>query len=178
VTTSALRHEYRSAFSLFGLPWVHVRWRTPDRGAKPVRAWIAVGDRAVGGLFALGTIAVAPIALGATAVGIVAVGGVSFGLMAIAGAAFGAYAVGGTAIGVFAVGGYALGGVAAAGHLALAAQYAMGIGAFAPDANSAAAAAFLFGPWPARLWLIACLSLLLSFVPTLWYLRRLRKHAT
>lgn len=178
VTTGALRHEYRSASSLFGLPWVHVRWRTPDRGAKPVRAWIAVGDRAVGGLFALGTIAVAPIALGATAVGIVAVGGVSFGLMAIAGAAFGAYAVGGTAIGVFAVGGYALGGVAAAGHLALAAQYAMGIGAFAPDANSAAAAAFLFGPWPARLWLIACLSLLLSFVPTLWYLRRLRKHAT
>jgi RNA polymerase sigma factor (sigma-70 family) len=178
VVATDARDEYRSRSGLLGLPWVHVRWRTPSAEAKPVRAWIAIGDRAIGGLFALGTIAIAPIALGAVSFGVIAVGGVALGGLAVAGAAFGIYALGGTAIGVLAVGGYALGGVAAAGHLAAATHYAIGISAHASEVNNAAAAAYLFGPWPARLWLAACTTLALSFVPTLIYLRRLRRRAT
>jgi hypothetical protein len=67
--------EYRSAATLLGLPLVHIRFGR-RAGTKPewVRAWIAVGDRACGILFALGGLAV-----GGGAVGYLAVGGAALG---------------------------------------------------------------------------------------------------
>jgi RNA polymerase sigma factor (sigma-70 family) len=63
--------EYRSPASLFGLPFVHIcigdRF---DALKKPVTAWIAVGSHAVGGIFAFGSLAIAPCSVGLCAVGL------------------------------------------------------------------------------------------------------------
>ena len=66
-------YEYRSRWSLFGLPLVHVRVGDRfDVVRGPVKAWIAIGSsHAVGVIFASGGVAVAPISFGGVAIGLV-----------------------------------------------------------------------------------------------------------
>jgi RNA polymerase sigma factor (sigma-70 family) len=91
--------NYRSRFSLFGVPLVHVRFASPEEGDKPVVGWIAGGDRAMGLLFAWGGWAVAPISVGGVAVGGLAIGAVSFGVIGLGTFGTGLLAIGGIAVG-------------------------------------------------------------------------------
>jgi hypothetical protein len=136
--------EYRSKGSLLGLPLIHIRLRAGiERG--PVKAWIAMGDSAIGGLFALGGLAIAPISFGGGAVGLICFGGGSIGILSFGGISLGLFTVGGLAIGWEAYGGLALGWQAfggcalgwngAQGGLAIAHEWASGGVALARHAN-------------------------------------------
>jgi hypothetical protein len=122
--------EYRSSVSLLGLPLVHVATGALVNGQyrRGVEmGWIAVGDIALGVLFACGGIAVGAISLGGAALGLLPMGGFALGLFAVGGLGLGVVAVG-----VVAVGGAALAWYAAIGGLAVAHDYAIGGLALAP----------------------------------------------
>jgi len=138
-TGGTLFRESRSSIVVLGLPLWHVHFGVPPVGAPAARGWIAVGDRAIGGFFALGSFALAPISVGAVAVGGIAVGGIAFGVVPMAGAAFGLLALGGAAAGLIAIGGYAVGWNGAAAGLAVARHFAGGGFAVAEHANDVAA---------------------------------------
>jgi hypothetical protein len=125
--------NYRSGASLFGLPLVHVAMGQIVDGQYRrgiARAWVAIGDVAVGALFAAGGLSM----------GLISVGGLALGIVPIGGFAVGGAAVGGLAMGAMAIGGAAFGWVAAAGGLAVAHDFASGGLAVARHANDAAAA--------------------------------------
>ncbi|HXI82723.1 MAG TPA: sigma-70 family RNA polymerase sigma factor, partial [Verrucomicrobiae bacterium] len=81
--------EYRSRWTFLGLPLIHVRLFCRQNGKiLPAQGWIAVGDIAYGGLFAIGCMwAVAPISFGGGfAVGGLALGGgFAVGLLSLGG---------------------------------------------------------------------------------------------
>jgi RNA polymerase sigma factor (sigma-70 family) len=140
--------EYRSRWTLFGLPLVHVRCGAPaGEKVRPAVGWIALGDRAVGVLFAAGGVAVGAVSLGGVSIGLIALGGVSAGLLALGGFAVGGLALGGAAVGIVAAGGFATGWLGAEGGLAVAREFALGGQAIARHANDAAAREF-FNQYP------------------------------
>jgi hypothetical protein len=96
------------------------------------RGWVAIGDIALGVVFAVGGAAVGGIAFGGLAVGLIPLGGLVVGLLALGGGAFGVWSIGGAAFGLH----------AALGGLAIATSYAVGGAAFARHANDASADAF------------------------------------
>jgi RNA polymerase sigma factor (sigma-70 family) len=129
--------EYRSRASFLGLPLVHVR--IGDRFAllnAPVKAWIAIGERAVGGLFAFGAIAIAPVSVGGITIGLLPFGGLALGVLALGGFALGIWSYGGLVVGWQALGGFALAWHAAEGGIALARDFACGGIAHAAEANN------------------------------------------
>lgn len=137
--------EYRSRWTLLGLPLVHIRMQqTGDAGQTlPAVGWIAIGNIACGGLFAFGGLALAPVSLGGGAAGLLALGVFGVGVFSIAGAAFGVWAVGGVAVGYLASGGAALGWLGACGGAAVAHDFAVGGAAAALHINDDAARAFV-----------------------------------
>jgi RNA polymerase sigma factor (sigma-70 family) len=136
--------EYRSRFELLGLPLVHIRFnRSAAQQGGPVKAWIAAGEYALGGLFAFGGLAIAPVSIGGIAIGLLPLGGAVIGLFAFGGFAFGGWVFGGFAVGWQAFGGCALAWNAAKGGLALAHEMAVGGIAHAAHANNAAASEFM-----------------------------------
>ena len=142
VSASVPLSEYRSKFSLFGLPLIHVRLRGGlERG--PVRAWFAAGDAAIGVIFAFGAVAIAPISFGGFAVGLLTLGGLAVGVVSSGGFSFGLWAFGGMAVGGQAFGACAVGWQAAQGFVALARDFADGTVAFGQHANNDAAQAFI-----------------------------------
>lgn len=115
--------EYRSRLELLGLPLICIRWggRINDSSPKFVKGWIAMGNFALGGLFAYGGVAIAPICIGACAVGLF-----SYGAMAVGGIVLGGFGFGFWAFGAFAFGWKAFsGGCAIAWNLAWGAKYAI-----------------------------------------------------
>jgi len=133
--------EYRSKLALLGLPLIHIRIRGGlERG--PVKAWIAAGDLAIGVIFALGAVAIAPISIGGLAVGLLTLGGFALGLLPFGGFSLGPWAMGGFAVGWQAFGGCAVGWVAALGGVAVAHGFAEGGVAVARHANDTAAQTF------------------------------------
>jgi len=135
--------EYRSPLSLLGLPLVHIRIGGHlTLRSKPLKAWIAIADVAVGGLFAFGGVAIAPVSIGGLAIGLVPLGGCAVGLLALGGLSLGWWSFGGCAVGWLAFGGCALGWQAALGNLALAHGYALGTAAYAAHFNDSIAQAF------------------------------------
>jgi RNA polymerase sigma factor (sigma-70 family) len=164
--------EYRSGFHLLGLPFIHMRIGggiAAQRG--PVKAWIAIGDCAIGGLFAFGGLAVAPLSIGGFAIGLFPFGGLAVGLMALGGFSLGIWSFGGVAFGWLAYGGCALAWNAAAGGAAIAHDFALGGIAHAVQANNAAAQAYIqaqpffqyaqivihYLPWINVIWLVPML---------------------
>src|SRR5204863_2015991 len=98
--------EYRSRWTLLGLPLIHIRMECMQDGKTlPAKGWIAVGNIAYGVLFAFGGVAVGTVSLGGFAVGLVAIGGGGLGLLSFAGLALGVWAIGGAAVGYLASGG-------------------------------------------------------------------------
>jgi RNA polymerase sigma factor (sigma-70 family) len=169
--------EFRSTSTLLGWPLYHVRYGTPPPGSPFVRGWIAVGDRSIGLLFAMGQIAIAPVSLGVVAVGGLTVGGVAIGLLPMASVALGVMPLGGTAFGLLAIGGFAAGWFGAVGGLALSITHAAGGFAIAPHANDAVATAWLstwIPPWlvPALVVVIA----VVAIVPPAVFASRQRRH--
>lgn len=126
--------EYRSRFTLLGLPFIHIR--IGDRLGEPLKAWIAAGDCAFGLLFAFGGLAIAPISLGGCSVGLLSFGGLSVGALSLGGCAIGAWAFGGLAIGWQSFGGCAIALNAAWGGYAIARDYALGGIANAAQVNN------------------------------------------
>jgi hypothetical protein len=108
-----------------------------------VKGWIAIGDTAVGGLFAFGGIAVAPVSIGGCAIGLLGFGGMAIGLIALGGLSIAAWSFGGLALGWQAFGGCAVAWNAAAGGVAVAVDYALGATAQAAEANTATARGFI-----------------------------------
>ncbi len=139
--------EYRSPWRLLGLPLVHIR--IGDRFAilkRPVTAWIAVGNSAIGGLFACGGMAIAPLSIGGLGIGLLSFGGLSVGMIAIGGISVGVWTLfGGLAIGWQAFNGcFSIGWNAAVGMFALAHDYALGQYALADQANNEIARKLIF----------------------------------
>jgi RNA polymerase sigma factor (sigma-70 family) len=131
--------EYRSKATLFGLPLVHIR--AGDRFAvikKPVKAWVAVGHTAIGGLFALGVGTIAPISIGGFSIGLVSLGGLAVGGVCAGGIALGAWPVfGGLLVGWQAFNGcFAIAWNEAVGLCAMAHDYALGQFAHAAQTNN------------------------------------------
>lgn len=111
--------EYRSTASLLGLPLVHIATGSLMDGRYQrgvATAWFAVGDIAIGVLFACGGVALGGISLGGAALGLLPIGGFALGVLA----------VGGLGLGIVAVGGAAFAWYAAIGGLAVAQHYAIG----------------------------------------------------
>jgi len=165
--------EYRSKLALFGLPLVHVRFRGGlERG--PVKAWIAVGDSAIGMIFAYGAVAIAPISFGGLAVGLLTIGGFAIGLVTFGGFSLGPWAIGGMAAGWQAFGGCAIAWLGAQGGAAVAHDFAMGGVALARHANDAAAEAFFANSGFSRTVQVAIryvgwLNLIFLFPLVLWW---------
>ncbi len=135
--------EYCSPLSLLGLPLIRVRIGGDlALRSQPLKAWIAIGDVAVGGLFAFGGVAIAPVSIGGLAIGLVPLGGCAVGLLALGGLSLGWWSFGGCAVGWLAFGGCALGWKAALGNLALAHGCALGITAYAAHFNDPIAQTF------------------------------------
>jgi RNA polymerase sigma factor (sigma-70 family) len=136
--------EYRSRATWLGLPLIHIR--VGDRFdvlRGPVRAWIAVGNYAVGALFAFGAVAIAPASIGFLAIGLIPFGGLACGLLALGGFGLGVWTLGGLAIGWQACGGCAIAWKAALGGIALAREFAVGAVAYAAQAGNEAAIDFV-----------------------------------
>jgi hypothetical protein len=155
---------YRTDFEIWGLPLVDVRLGNVVNGQYRrgvAKGWIAIGDIALGPLFALGGVAVGGIAFGGLSLGALAVGGLAIGVSALGGAAVGIWAIGGAAIALkIALGGFAMSGDVAVGGVAI-----------APHANPAGVTGIppaswqRFSKWqaPAR-WILFGVPLLVFFI--------------
>ena len=164
--------EYRSKHSVLGLPLVHIRLRGGVEGG-PVKAWLAVGDSAIGVIFAFGGLAVAPISFGGLAVGLLTLGGFAIGLVPFGGFSLGPWAIGGIAAGLQAFGGCAIAWLGAQGGVAVAHDFANGGVALAQHANDTAATAFFaksafFRTVQVAMSYAAWLNLIWSFPLVLW----------
>jgi hypothetical protein len=99
-------YEYRSPWTILGLPLIHIRSSRDPEGKKMRVACgvIAIGDIAIGGV-AIGAFSIGGICFGGLSVGLVSFGGVVLGLLtAMGGVAFGTLCFGGFAMGVAARG--------------------------------------------------------------------------
>lgn len=171
--------EYRSRWTLLGVPLVHIRFSAPDEGERPVFGWIAGGDRAIGILFAWGGIAVAPVSLGAVAIGIFAVGSLSFGWISFGTVGVGVVAVGCMSAGIKAYGWLSALGweTASGGGFAIARIAAVGPVAWAQHANDAVARQILAVPASGEGQLtVITVIVVLSLVPAVLYASAVRKR--
>jgi RNA polymerase sigma factor (sigma-70 family) len=168
--------EWRSKTTLLGLPLWHVRLDVSATSTKPVVAWVAVGDYAVGVLFALGTVSVGGVSVGAVSVGLIDVGTVALGAVSIGAVPVGLLAVGTVSAGLVAFGGVAFGWRAAGGAAAFGHELAGGELALAPHANDAVAAEFFTRIHSGALCqALLVLTAVLVVVPLTWLRRRARK---
>ena len=136
--------EYCSKRTFLGLPLLNIRLGDRfDVLRGPVKGWIAVGNCAVGGLFAFGGVVAAPICIGGIALGLLSMGGIVIGAGVLGALAAGGYALGGVALGWEAMGGCAIGWHSAVGSFAFAHDFAAGYIAHAAQANNDAAYRFL-----------------------------------
>lgn len=130
--------EYRSRASFLGLPLVHIRIGDRfDVLQKPVKAWVAMGNYAFGGLAAFGGIVAAPFGVGLLSFGLIPFAGIAVGLIPLGGIALGGWTYGALAIGWQSMGCFSVAWNLAAGNIALAHDYAMGHLALAAHTNSA-----------------------------------------
>jgi hypothetical protein len=171
--------EFRSRWTFLGVPLVHVRFSTPDKGEPPVFAWVAGGDRAYGLLIAWGGCAIAPISVGVFAVGFFALGTVSLGFVSLGTAAVGLLAIGCMSAGVNSYAWLsALGWESAqGGGFSIARVAAEGPVAFAQHANDAVAHQILANPNMEQTHMIFLIVIaVLSIVPIAFYARAVRQR--
>ena len=136
--------EHVSKHRFLGLPLYHIRiGGGMVAQKKPVKAWIAIGDCAIGGLFAFGGVAIAPVSIGGWAIGLLPFGGCAMGLLPLGGLALGYWCFGSVGVGWFSFSAGAIAWKAAWGGIALAHDYAMGGYAEALQANSEVAKQFI-----------------------------------
>jgi RNA polymerase sigma factor (sigma-70 family) len=131
-------YEYRSRWSLFGLPLLHVRLGGRFEVMRgPVKAWIAIGSsHAIGVIFASGRIAVAPISFGGVAIGLLPFGAIALGMFPIGAICLGVWAYGALAFGWQIFCGCGAAWNAAVGGIVAAHDFAIGGIAHAAQANT------------------------------------------
>lgn len=172
------KREYVSPLRLLGLPLVHAKFALAEQGEKPAVAWIALGDRAYGLLFAWGGFAVAPISVGIISCGILTVGAVGFGLIAMGTVGVGLLAMGASAIGYKAYGSLSAMGWESAFSPAfsMAKEAAIGPIAYAGEVNNDLAASIvnLSTVNQSYVWFLAVMALMV-IVPVVWYARTVRR---
>ena len=140
--------EYRSQATFLGLPLIHIRIGDRfDVLQKPVKGWIAMGNYAIGGLFAFGGLVIAPFGVGFCVLGLMPFAGIAIGLVPLGGIALGGWTYGGLAIGWQSMGCFAIALHTAAGNIALARDYAMGNLAFAAHVNAAVITRTVLPDW-------------------------------
>jgi len=137
-------YEYRSRWSLFGVPLLHVRLGGRFEVMRgPVKAWIAIGSsHAIGVIFASGRIAVAPISFGGVAIGLLPFGAIALGMFPIGAICLGVWAYGALAFGWQIFCGCGAAWNAAAGGIVAAHDFAIGGVAHAAQANTETASQF------------------------------------
>ena len=115
-------YEYKSKRTLFGLPLVHVNFRTDKPRAKGI---IAIGLIAQGFL-SIGLVSIGLLSIGLLGLGLLAFGGMfslglllSVGSVAAGGIAVGAVAIGLVSLGAVAIGMFSTGALAVASHIAI-----------------------------------------------------------
>lgn len=169
--------DIRSKTTWLGWPLYHVRLGAPPIDAPSVRGWVALGDRSIGLVFAMGYVAVAPISLGVISIGVVSVGGLALGVIPMASVALGVLPIGGAVFGMLAIGGFAVGAFGAVGGLALSLGHAGGRFAIAPHANDAIAFGWL-STWlpPYVVPMLIVLMAVLAIVPVVVYGVVQRRH--
>lgn len=137
--------EHISKHSFLGLPLYHIRiGGGMVAQKKPVKAWIAIGDCAFGGLFAFGGVAIAPVSIGGCAIGLVPFGGCALGVFSLGGLALGYWSLGSVGVGWLSFSAGAIAWKAASGGVALAHDYALGGYAEALQANTEASKQFVY----------------------------------
>lgn len=131
-------YEYRSRWSLFGLPLIHVRIGDRfDVVRPPVKAWIAIGSsHAIGVIFASGGIAIAPFCFGGIAIGLVPFGALALGAFSLGAISLGIWSIGGMAMGMQVACAVGFGWESAQGGLVFAHSFAEGGIAHAMQANN------------------------------------------
>jgi hypothetical protein len=135
-------YEYRSPWTLLGLPLIHINsGMAPDGSARVAKGWLAIGGVSVG-VVAIGGLSLGVIGLGGLAGGLIAVAGVAGGPIAVGGVALGGWAIGGLAIGYEAIGGVAVAWEGADGGVAIAREFASGRSARALHTNDEAVKLF------------------------------------
>jgi hypothetical protein len=140
--------EYRSEACFLGLPLVHIRIGDRfDVLRGPIKAWIAVGNYAIGGLFAFGGIVIAPIGVGFIVIGLLPYAAVAVGVAAMGGVAMGIWSFGALAIGWESLGCFAVAWKAAMGFTAIAHDFAQGGIAYAAQVNNDVAGQFIRSNW-------------------------------
>lgn len=174
-------YEYRSLWTLFGWPLVHIRFGEASGKWQPAKGWIACGNVAYGILFAFGGVAVGGFSIGGVAVGGIALGGFTLGLFSFGGLALGLLVMGGAAIGYMAWGGAAIAWLAALGGAAVGHRFALGGVAVAEHANDHAARAFVrdsvFFSHASLLMTLAIIVYCLSMLPGfLYFLKQSRQQ--
>jgi RNA polymerase sigma factor (sigma-70 family) len=174
-------YEYRSPWTLFGWPLIHIRFGEEVGKWQPAKGWIACGNLAYGILFAFGGVAVGGFSIGGVAIGGVAIGGFSLGLFSFGGLALGMLVMGGGAIGYMAWGGAAIAWLAALGGAAVGHHFALGGVAVAEHANDHAARAFVrdsvFFSHTTLLMTLALIVYCLSMLPGfLYFLKQSRRQ--
>jgi len=136
--------EYRSSWSLFGLPFIHIRMGDRfDVVRGPVKAWIAIGSsHAVGVIFASGGLAIAPLSFGGIAIGLLPFGAIGIGLFAVGAIPIGVWAFGAAAVGWQVFCGCGIAWHSAVGGIVAARDFARGGMAIAAQANNSIAQRF------------------------------------
>jgi len=136
------KRQYKSRFTLLGLPLIHIQFASQESGEKPAIGWIALGDRAYGILFGLGGYATGIVSVGIIAFGILPIGVVGIGLIGMGTLGIGVLAFGATAIGYKAYASLAATGwdSAFSGGFSVAREGAIGHIAYAQEANTELAA--------------------------------------
>ncbi len=173
--------EYRSAWSLFGLPLVHIRIGDRfDVMRPPVKAWFAIGSSyAIGVIFASGGIAVAPICFGGIGIGIVSYAGIALGIFSAGPVCLGVWAFGALAMGWQVSCGCGIAWNALSGGVGIAHDFAIGGIVQAAQANTEIAKQFFqqapyfrFAQWVSHynLWMIWIVPVVLQS----WIVRRAR----
>jgi RNA polymerase sigma factor (sigma-70 family) len=171
--------EFRTRWTLLGVPVFAARFSTAELAAPPVFAWFAAGDYAVGLIAAWGGVAVAPLSIGSVSIGILSIGSLAVGGFAIGQAGLGYIATGVGAIGVHTFAWLsALGWFSAqSGGFAVGGDVALGWFAWAKHANDAAATAVLANPEEGRAWLvIMSVIAIAAIIPAALYAREVRRR--
>jgi RNA polymerase sigma factor (sigma-70 family) len=171
--------EYRSRTTFLGVPLLHLRFGMQEVGQKPVFGWIAIGDRAIGLLFAWGGLSVGFCSVGALSFGVFSFGGVGFGIMVAGAVCVGWWAMGAIAIGVHALASFSATAweTAQGGFFALSSYVARAKFAVAPHANDALAWLTLHNPDAGRDWFIFSVAvIILTLVPITLYARAVRRR--
>lgn len=170
---------YKSAWTLLGVPLVHIHFGLQEASDKPTFGWIAGGTYAHGLFFAWGGVAIAPISVGILSVGVVSIGAVGLGLFSL-----GTVAIGGIGLGASAVAYKAYGSLSALGWqsalsdgYSIAQHAAIGRIAYANQVNNEAAAQIINldsfnNIYP---WALMVLSILV-IAPAIWYANKVKQR--